>query len=83
MTIHIQPLINLYPMPRTFTMRMRSSRESLWRSLVMNTCRLRWLKKVSLPHRSIRMSCIGVTSFRFLQRRRRISLSRCEIIVSA
>lgn len=52
-----QLTISLYPIPRTLTMRMRPSFASLWRSLVMKTCRLRELKKLSSPQRSSRMLC--------------------------
>ena len=69
---------NLYPIPRTFTILIRSSFANLWRSLVMNTCRLRELKKLSSPQSSRRMLWVLTTSFRCSHSRRRISDSRCE-----
>lgn len=43
---------SLYPIPRTLTIRIRSSFDNLCRSFVMKTCRLRELKKLSSPHSS-------------------------------
>ena len=44
--------ISLYPMPLTLMIRMEGSWESLRRSLVMKTCRLRVLKQLSYLQRS-------------------------------
>ena len=52
-------MISLYPIPRTLTMRIRSSLESLCRNLVMNTCRLRELKKLSFPPK-IKQDILGI-----------------------
>ena len=75
-------MISLYPIPLTLTMRIRSSLESLCRNLVMNTCRLRELKKLSSPQRSSRIFWVFTTWLRFYEQatvRLKVSASRMPL----